>query len=487
MIACFFLPEVAIACERARLPRLRDFPVIITEDQETVAVASSEATAWAGVTRGMALSAARALVGPDLVVLPYDRDAYLETVHCLWDLLAIESDIVEPVSPEVCFLDLSGRDVLERAGRLGEQVAERVQTPVQIGIARSKFVARQAAQHAEHNRPLLVAPGAEAPLLALVPLTAVPGIERAHVARLRRLGLQTLGDVAAVRKARLPRDIGWRLGHLLRAYADGWDSDPVRALWPPHVITKSQTFDDEIGDAFLVENALLRLVEQVARQLAQERAFCRRVTLQVGLADRSFLVVERRLAQPQSQTPALFRALSALFGALQQEGKISLGVVSLTVTAGDVGTGSGVQMELMDAAGEPDPTDRRRRLDAALAYLRRRFGGAAVVRGSLLMRGRPAGLWTYPFTHRLAEPIQVTSGPDGMPICYRRSSSRAGGGEEAMERVVTRICDHWVECTLWPCIPASRKRAVYRVETLPFAVVELTRMNGEWRLTGVTD
>src|SRR4051794_40565869 len=99
LIACFTFPQFGIAVECARRTHLFGSSVALINDT-TILVASSEAEAR-GVRTGQTISAARSLC-PDIALLPYDLNAYEEAARLLWDVLAIESSIVEPVSPELC-------------------------------------------------------------------------------------------------------------------------------------------------------------------------------------------------------------------------------------------------------------------------------------------------------------------------------------------------------------------------------------------------
>src|SRR5438270_12169838 len=99
-IACFVLLQFAILCERVRRPELLGEPVVLyggSGKEENVQVASDEARA-VGIRAGQRLSAARAFC-PRLLVLPYDRPLYTEAAAHIWDALAVESSVVEPVSP----------------------------------------------------------------------------------------------------------------------------------------------------------------------------------------------------------------------------------------------------------------------------------------------------------------------------------------------------------------------------------------------------
>ncbi|HEX9007420.1 MAG TPA: hypothetical protein VF889_09000, partial [Bacteroidota bacterium] len=142
-VACFLMPQFGIAVERTRLTHLWGEPVALESSEGTLAAISDEAAA-AGIRAGQAVNGARATC-ERLVVLPYDREAYEEAAHPVWDLFAIESSVVEPVSPELCYVELTGPDIVKRAQQLADELTARIRITVRAGVGRTKLVARRAA------------------------------------------------------------------------------------------------------------------------------------------------------------------------------------------------------------------------------------------------------------------------------------------------------------------------------------------------------
>ena len=482
MVACFVLEHFAIACEWARLPRLQGMPTVLTADEATVTVASPEATAAFGIAAGMTVSAARSLGGADLIVLPYDREAYTEAATSLWDLYAVESDTVEPVSPEVCYVEMIGKEIPERVARLAEQIAVRVRVPLRVGIARSKIVAHHAAGRSRAGA-VVVPVGEEWRALAGLPIAQVPRIDHKTRTRLHRLGIETLGDIARLPPARFPRDLKRTLP-LLHALAHGQDGDTVKPLWPPRRRERSLRFpeEEEITELPRIEAALRILAEELARDLSKNGDYCRTVTLRLGLDDGAFLQETEKRSSPTATPNGLTASAHRLLPRLP----VTRPIRSLTLIAGDLGAGSGIQLALLGDSQKDDaplPHERQRRLNAALAYLRRRYGVRVLVTGSLLRQARRIGLWTFPLGHLLDEPIQVATDARGTPVRYWRRNRKTGG--EWQPRTVTRVQDRWRDRS-WQ-IGSIQEHTAYRVETDPWGVSELHALPVEWRLTGVLD
>lgn len=495
-VVCLWVEQIGIAVERARLPHLDGEPFALAATDGTLQTASTEAEHW-GVRSGMSTQGARSLCG-DLIVLPYDRAAYDIAARSIWDILAIESSTVEPVSPELAYTVLQGTqdEVTSRLRHITETIAPRVGVSVQAGVGRTKFVARQAAQRHQsqgqnEGETLVVPLGEEAAFLARLPLAQLPNapkLDQKARQQIERLGIKTLGDIWALPPHRLPKSLQ-RAGHQLLQWAQGHDSDPVRAVWPPQVVAAEVKFEDGLEDRFLFEKALLRLAERVSCRLSAGHEFCRELMIKIGLEDRTWVEETERLATPESQVQPIYRAALRLLQRLQ----IEQPVVSLEIIASEIGTGSGVQLSLMDKAGEL-PHERMKRLESILVHLRREYGPRAVIPAALLAKARRIHLWTHPLGHLLCEPLErVATDVRGVPVRYWRrgkggmagSSPRREFEDRGQRYEVITIHNRWRETGTRNGILTDAE--VYRVETDPFGVSELRRLGTEWRITASWD
>lgn len=493
LVACFAVPQLGIACERARLRDVQEQPLALAGADGLLRVISDEACAF-GIQPGQTLSSARVLCR-SLLVLPYDRAAYEDAARCLWDLFAIESSTVEPVSPELCFVEMTGPDIPDihaRVQRLAAAVATRVGIPVSVGLARSKFVAQQAAIKTDRKTDraagvVIIPVGQEAAFLAPLSLDRVPGLDYKQRQRLERLGVRRFGDVLRLPPRQLQRQFR-EIGHLLHRLSLGADGEQVKPLWPPSSLEEVVRFEDEAGEATCDEatlhEALRRCAESIAHRLAGRREFCRRFTLTVGLSDGTYRQQQERLALPADDAQALFRTALRLLQRLCLE-QYNRPVREVLVRATDLGAGSGVQLALLDEnpslSGHAGlPHERRARLEATLAYLRQRFPHSAPVLASLLRQARRIGLWTYPLGHMLRQPVEVATSRTGEPVRYwGRRHRRLYEGE------VRSIHTRWKETT-WAA-GRTTEEEVWRVETDPNGLAELHRLGVEWSLGAVAD
>ena len=480
LIACFYMPHIGIAVERARLNHLWGEPVGLVAADGALAAVSEEAEPF-GIRRGQASAGARALC-QNLTLLPYDRPAYEESARWIWDLFAIESSFVEPVSPEVCYVNLTGPDAVQRAQQLALDLTGRVRIPVRVGLAHSKFVALKAAEVTPRPHPLNAIPsGREARFLAGIPIDGVPGLDHKTRLKLHRLGVRTFGDVLKLPRKELTRQLK-ELGYLLHRLARGQDFERVNPLWPPRRLEEGLEFEDEISDEATVREALRRCSETLSRCLVAQGEFCRSITLHIKLADGSWLEESEKLAVPADSTAALHGASLRLLkrGYVSPSGRelVEQPLLGVLLRVGDLGAGSGLQLALLDEKRQAGglPHERDRSIEAALAFLRKRFGPGAVVTAAMMRRARRIGLWTYPLGHLLNEPVQVATDERGRPVRYWRRGK---------PREINRIHDRWRESEwFWG---ALHEKTVYRVETDPNGLCELHSLGSAWRLCALAD
>lgn len=492
-VACLWIEQVGIAVEQARLPHLEGEPFALADAEGNLKSVSDEAATW-GARRGMDVQGARTLCA-ELIVLPYDTTAYEVAARSVWDMLATESHAVEPVTPELSYAEVYGTqtEVTSRLRELAKVIAPRVGVRVGIGIGCTKFVARQAAHSRGDNEDKVVTIplGEEAMLLAGLPISLLPNAPKLDVKakqQIERLGVKTLGDIWALPPHRLPKSLR-RAGHQLLQWAQGYDSDRVRAVWPPRLISAEAKFDNGLENRFLVENVMSQLAEQVSCSLSATHDFCRGIRLRVGLEDRTWVEETERLATPESQVQPIYRAAMRLLQKLQ----IEQPVVSLEIIASEIGTGSGVQLSLMDKAGEL-PHERMKRLESILVHLRREYGPRAVIPAALLAKARRIHLWTHPLGHLLCEPLErVATDSRGAPVRYwRRGKSGMAEKisrhevEDSRQRYeVLTIHNRWRETGTRNGVLTDAD--VWRVETDPFGISELRRLDTEWRITASWD
>ena len=366
-------------------PSLRGRPVIVGAG--VVLAASYEAKAY-GVRTAMGGRTARRLC-PHAVVVSPRMSAYTDASKAIYRVFEEISGRVEGLSIDEAFLDVRGVHRLlgtppEIAVRLRREVRERVGLPITVGVARTKFLAKVASGVAKPDGLLVVPPERELTFLHALPVEALWGVGAVTADKLHRLGIDTVGKVAAVPEPLLVSMLGRAAGRQLHALAHNRDPRPVQpgrrrgSIGSQNALGRSRKKTPADLDAVLIG-----LVDRVTRRMRTARRIGRTVVLRVRFDDfsrasRSF-TLHRATAETQEVLDTA-RALLATVMPLVERRGITLVGVAVANLENDLPR----QLSL--------PFDRRSRaaLDAAIDDIRERFGLTAVTRAVLL--GRDSGL-----------------------------------------------------------------------------------------------
>jgi DNA polymerase IV len=367
------------AVEQRDHPELRGQPVIVGADPKggrgrgVVSTASYEARAF-GVGSAMPISQAYRLC-PQGLYRPVDMAKYLEVSRQVMEILRRYTDLVEPVSVDEAFLDVTGS---QRAFGAGEEVGRALKAAIQgetrltasVGVASCKLVAKIASDLRKPDGLVVVPPGTEAAFLAPLSVRRLWGVGPKMEEQLVRLGVHTIGDLARLDERRLTTRLGTH-GHDLLLLARGVDERPVRAdSGEAKSVGQEHTFDEDTAELMRLRRTLLDLADGVGRRLRSHGLRGRTVTLKYR--DETFDTITRAetLPRPTDAGNTVFRTAFKLFGAAHRGRRVRL--------LGIYVTGFGAQLEMFD---EPtSPADRVR--DA----IRDRFGDDALVRASLLQK-----------------------------------------------------------------------------------------------------
>jgi DNA polymerase-4 len=370
--------------EQRDRPALRGRPVIVgapPTGRGVVSAASYEARRF-GVHSAMPVRRAARLC-PHAVFLPVDMERYARESRRIMAMLAEFTPLLEPISIDEAFLDVTGSRTLlgdgpDIAHMIRSCIRDRLALTASVGVASNKFVAKVASDLRKPDGLVVVEPGSEAAFLAPLPVARLWGVGRVTAGRLEAMGIRRIGQLAAVPVGDIVARFG-RTGADLLALARGVDERPVEGFAPPRSVGAEETFDADHRDLGRLEATLRGQAERVARELRAGGYAGRSVTLKLRFRD--FTTLTRRHTGDATQDGLrIYREARALLG------RVALGqpvrLIGLSVSRlGPAGEG---QLSLL----APDAL-RRERLAQALDALVARFGEEAVRPASLL--GRAAG------------------------------------------------------------------------------------------------
>ncbi len=306
--------------EVRRRPELRGRPVVVGGGTRGVVAAASYEARRYGIRSAMAMSMALRACR-DLVVLPVDRTEYVAASRAVMAILRDVTDLVEPLSLDEAFLDVSGaRRRLGRSTDIARHIRRRVQDELaltcSVGIAPTKFVAKIASARCKPNGLLVVPAGDVLAFLHPLPITALWGVGPSAAQRLTRLGLRTISDVAGTEPAVLTRALGVHSAAHLAALAAGIDTRSVRPHQEEKSISSESTFDIDLTTSADVHAQLLRLCHEVASRLRGRGLVSRTVGIKVRFADFRTVTRVHTLADGTDSGAELYGEAVELYAAL---------------------------------------------------------------------------------------------------------------------------------------------------------------------------
>ncbi|WP_103064044.1 DNA polymerase IV [Actinomyces qiguomingii] len=371
-------------------PELAGRPVIVggRDGRGVVSAASYEARAF-GVASAMPMNEAMRRC-PQAVVLPVRHGLYSAVSRRVMSVLGEVTPLLERVSVDEAFLDVSGaRRRMGAPVEIGQwirrEVRSRVGVPASVGVAATKFVAKLASAHAKPDGLLLVPADATQDFLNVLPVGALWGVGDKSAQALARWGITEVRQLAATDVRRLERILGPAAARHLHDLSHGIDPRPVTPLREEKSIGTESTFFDHLTDREHARRVLLDQVHQCAARLRAGALRGRVVVLKARGADFTTVTRSRTLSAPTDLARDLFAVVETLFEALPTPGGgfRLLGVRVEGLSRAD----DGVQLLLDD-----DP--RRGAPERAADAVRRRWGEDSLAPASLLTRpasGRDPG------------------------------------------------------------------------------------------------
>ena len=329
-------------------PALRGRPVIVggPSRRGVVCAASYEARRF-GVRSAMPTARARKLC-PDGVFLPPRFERYGELSDRVFGIYRRYTPLVEPLSLDEAFLDVTASRALHGCGR---EIAAAIKVAVRVECG------------------LVEVPhGRVAAFLAPLPVSRLWGVGHVTEEALRRIAVATIGDLAATPDAALASALGATHARDLRALARGEDPRDVVPDEAAKSIGAEDTFGEDLAGAAALERELLAQAGRVGRRLRAAGLAGRVIVLKVKYAD--FTLVTRRatLERPTDDDRAIFDAARALLARVDLGQPVRLTGISVSGFAGEAERS---QLDLFAPARPPETAEegKRRALNAAIDRL----------------------------------------------------------------------------------------------------------------------
>jgi DNA polymerase-4 len=336
-----------------------------------------------GIRAAMPVGRAKRMAPHTIFIAP-EHHRYSEISERVMAIFHSYTPLVEPISLDEAFLDVTGSQKLfgtgrEIAAKIREQVEKEEGITCSVGLAQSKFIAKLASQHCKPNGMLEIKADRILEFLHPLPVRAIWGVGPKTAESLERLGLHTVSDIAHTPRATLIRALGESTGASLYELAWGRDYRDVVPDEPEKSIGNEETFSEDLDNPEEILREFLRMTEKATARLRERSLFAKTISIKIKFADFSSLTRSKTVPIAIDNTHDTYEVVKALYLALRNDGaRIRLVGVSLS----QLQEGAPVQLEL--GARERG----WREADTAIDRAQARFGRGSVRPGRLI---RPEG------------------------------------------------------------------------------------------------
>lgn len=364
--------------EKRDNPEIRGKPVIVGGGRRGVVSACCYIARIYGIRSAMPMFKALKAC-PDAVVIRPNMEKYRVVGHQVRELMQSVTPLVEPISIDEAFLDLSGTRKLHHGSpaetlvRLAKRIEDEVGINVSVGLSFNKFLAKLASDMDKPRGFAAIGRAEAVSFLAEKPVGILWGVGKALRAKLERDGIGKIGDLARYEESELVARYG-SIGTRLKRFSEAKD---VRNV-DPESITKSisaeTTFEDDVADLEALRVSLWTLSEKVARRLGRAGYACDGVQLKLKSADFKSITRSRKLSGPTRLADEIYKAAEAMLAG-EADGKKLYRLI-----------GVGAERLLPgNDADQPDLADpdrgKRVRVADAIDAVRDKFGEKAIGKG----------------------------------------------------------------------------------------------------------
>ena len=367
-------------------PSLRGKPVIVggSSARGVVTSASYEARKF-GVHSAMPTAQAHKLC-PDAIFVRGRMARYAEISRAIRDVFDAFSPVVEPLSLDEAFLDLSGSErllgpALEVARALKRRVLERTGLVVSVGVAPTKMAAKILSDMSKPDGLLLLGPEYLREFLEPLPVERLWGVGRVTLTRMHQLNIRTIGDLARHDVGDLRSRFG-SFGPHLYELANGRDPRSVVADWQRKSYGEENTFEHDLAlDSLELRRVLIAHADALGRRLRADQVHARTVTLKLKLARPlgggryPLLSRSSSLDDATDDSAAIAKIAIALIARVSAREKVRLAGIQVH----NLERADSSQLGLFDSPA--GGAAKSARLNRALDAVARRFGDEAVTRG----------------------------------------------------------------------------------------------------------
>ena len=369
------------AVEKRDNPELAEKPVIIGGGKRGVVSTACYVARIKGVRSAMPMFQALKLC-PEAEVISPRMSVYAEVSRAVREMMNDLTPIVEPLSLDEAFMDLTGTERLHGAPpavllcRLVNQMEDELGITGSIGLSHNKFLAKVASDLDKPKGFQIIGKEETVEFLRNRPVKLIWGVGPSAQGSLERAGIRTFGDLLRWER----KDLSDRFGHLgdrLWHLARGMDFRRVNPRAPVKSISNETTFFEDTNNPDILDGHIWRLAERVADRAKAKSYVGRVVTLKLKRANHSSLTRRVTLKDPTQIADRIYRTARGLFDGVGDEGPYRLLGVGLSQLLSE--DEAGPDGDLLDPEGTA-----RAGAERAADAIRERFGEGAILKGRAL-------------------------------------------------------------------------------------------------------
>ncbi len=365
------------AIEQRDHPEYRGLPVIVGAQPGTrgvVSTCSYEARRF-GVRSAMPISEAYRLCPRGIYVRP-DMRRYLGVSHEVMEILSTISPVVEPVSVDEAFLDITGLERLfgspEQIGLLAkDRIASQLHLTASVGIGGNRLLAKLASDFRKPDGLTIVRPDEVQSFLDALPVAKLSGVGKVLQKKCEQVGIRTIRDLRCLGLRQLQNHFGEKTGLSLHERSQGIGSAEVGLQDPRKSVSREVTFDKDVSDVRILHDTLLELSSDVGRLARGEGLAGRVVHVKIRLEGFETHTRQRRLEAATQSDRQIFRTGWQLF---ESSGFIGSRIRLIGIGLSVLETASQPRSSLFDT----EKAEKEKRLFAAIDLIKARHGSRSI-------------------------------------------------------------------------------------------------------------
>ncbi len=362
---------------------LREIPSAVAGDPASrhgIILAKSIPAKKYGIHTAMTLYEAKQRC-PELVIIKPEYDLYMRFSKAMYEILYDFSPAIERYSIDECYLDYSASrrlfgDPVEAAYKLKDRIKNELGFTVNVGVSVNKLLAKMASEMEKPDKVHTLYPSEMPEKMWPLDAQELFYCGRATAAKLRRIGITTIGDIANADLATLVAVLKPAHGRLMHNYANGIDDSPVES----HAdeiqkgVGNSTTLPRDVTTEREAHEVLLAISERVGQRLRKLDRSARLVGIVVRTSDLNWLQHQSMLETPISTTTQIYEAVKKLFATVWNGEPVR----QLGIRLSELCSDRNIQMNMFDN----EDTEKQRILDKTIDGIRSIYGDDAIMRGT---------------------------------------------------------------------------------------------------------